>query len=405
MAIMGDKKTLRAMRVAARPVPSASGAAVCVLAILLTVSATIQPLYGQQAQYGSLGTTRSPAAITPGAQSYLVAQNTLPAAIAPTPATIAPATIAPPVITGVPPIDPYAVSSPGSTTLFAQSGIDSILPKTYDNAKRFRDRTSVDFLYIAPTSSDKKLGVTEIDLRCQFAIPLRCLAGSSATAGAEMPYLYLAPGAAFDWFTTSPAMQFASGFPETVSTYAAYLDVGVQPRLNSDIWVDAWVRVGIFSDYRKTSSKSVRVMGRAMGMFSISKEWDGAIGIVYINREQIKLLPSGGLIWHPNADTLFKLTFPDPKLSKRIKATSDADIWVYLQGNYGGGVWTITDVSGTMEPTDYNDIRLGIGLELENKSRFSGFFEFGGAFGRELYRSGRSWSAENTWYLRTGIVF
>ncbi|MGL4941608.1 MAG: hypothetical protein ACRC46_00270 [Thermoguttaceae bacterium] len=393
------------------PIPTPKREMIFRYVTLLLAAFVVSCTANVYAQYGSLGAVKTPAplasptSVSPSiTSSYTLAQATTSPVVSPAP--VMPSVIAPPIV-NAPPIDPYATTSPGSTTLFAKSGIDSIIPQTYEKAKRFRDRTSVDFLYIAPTSSNKQLGVTEVDLRCQFAIPLKCLGTSSTQSGMGMPYLYLAPGAAFDWFKTP------SEFPlNAPSTYSAYLDVGVQPHLSQDVWLDAWVRVGVASDYKKTAKESVRVMGRVMGMFRISSEWDGALGVIYLNRERVKLLPSGGLIWHPNADTLVKLTFPDPKISKRFKATSDADFWVYLQGSYGGGVWTMTDIFGTMAPTDYNDIRLGIGLELESKSPFSGFqtpfsgfFEFGGAFGREFYREGYAWSAENSWYLRAGIVF
>lgn len=358
------------------------------LLMLTAFTSFARAQYGAYGSYGSVGAAKTPAAIG--------------TALSPT-ASITPAPIAPPpsVITSMPPlIDPYSISSSSSPT-FAPKSANEIIPQTYQQAKRFRDRTSLEFLYLAPNTSGEKLGMTELDARCQFAIPLKCIPSNSAT-GMEMPYLYLAPGASFSWWQ----MGELSPFGKEPKTFSAYLDSGIQPHLNKDLWLDAWVRVGVFSDYKKVTNDSVRVMGRVMGMFTVSPEWEAALGVIYLNRQHIRLLPSGGLIWRPNDDTVVKIVFPDPKISKRFKATGTADFWLYAQGGYGGGVWTMQDVFGVSAATDYNDIRLGIGLEMDSRSSFGGFLEFGGAFDRELYRSSQAKQRiDNTWYLRAGLVF
>ena len=71
--------------------------------------------------------------------------------------------------------------------------------------------------------------------------------------------------------------------------------------------------------------------------------------------------------------------------------------------DYAGGSW---DISGHSGLTDYNDIRLGLGIEFAMPNRIGGYFEFGGSFDRELYfERQRQINPPTVLYLKTGFIF
>ena len=59
-----------------------------------------------------------------------------------------------------------------------------------------------------------------------------------------------------------------------------------------------------------------------------------------------KVLPAGGFIWSPDEDTRLQVTFPQPKLARRVGAVGGAGWWVYAAGEFGGGTWAYRTPAG-----------------------------------------------------------
>ena len=325
------------------------------------------------------------------------------------------------------PMDPYAV--PTSTSLFGGSGsstastplfnsgnfgsqstaqnygqsstasgvysgnFDRFVPETYDAMRRFREATSFEFLYLPGGNKSNSFGLTEIDLRMQLAIPCRFI----PTNGTGQGFFYVAPGGGVAWWDgpVGPPDMSPNGFK-------AFLDFGVRPQFNDVFGLNAWFRFGVFSDFKDVSSKSLRYQGRIEGIFNVSREVQIFAGIIYMDRARVKIMPTGGVVWTPRDDLVLKLVFPNPKISKRLWNNGNSEWWGYVQADYGGDSWSIKGLG----KTDYNDIRVGIGLEFETISRVGGYFEFGGSFGREIYSNHTKWaSPPDVIYLKTGFVF
>ncbi len=118
-----------------------------------------------------------------------------------------------------------------------------------------------------------------------------------------------------------------------------------------------------------------------------------------------KLLPAGGLVWTPNANTKFEILFPDPKLAWRLRQVGNMEWWVYGRGEYGGDSWTISTPTGVIE-TDYNDYRVAIGMEFDDNRRWDGYFEVGHSFEREIYRLGATRMTPNsTVFVGAGLAY
>jgi len=298
--------------------------------------------------------------------------------------------------------DPYASGNQGGP-LFGSSGsefFEKIPDASKKVARRFIERVSLDYTYIPRGSEQTGFGINEIAYQTEFTFPFTYLHSTEP--------IYVVPG--FDLlFWDGPL-----GPPDNINShhfspngYNAYLEIGTAPRYTKDFAFELWGRAGLYSDFNKITSDSFRLSGNASVLIGLTNEAEGVLGVVYLNRSRVKILPRVGMIWKPNEKVTWKLVFPDPKLSRFIAKINNVDWTCYLQGQYGGGCWTISDPEndGTYL-VDYNDIRLGVGIEFTNYATVNGFVEFGGAFGRELYSQGIAWhKPPDTIYLRAGFHF
>ncbi|MDR3232392.1 MAG: hypothetical protein LBT46_01765 [Planctomycetaceae bacterium] len=349
-----------------------------------------------------------------------VAQNTSPASIgtpavpltATAPATPSPPMTAPPVL---PSFDPYAApastswlspftqttANAATTSPLGQSSsslntFDKFAPNTVQAIRRFREATAVDFSFMPGGGKNNSFGLGQIDLQMRLAFPCRFIPNNGGnTSGTG--WFFIVPGASLTWFD-GPL-----GPPDmSANAFGTFLKFGTEPQFNNIFGLKAWGQLGIFSDYHKATSEAFRLSGNLEGTIRLSQQMQIAAGVLYLGRERVRLLPTGGLIYTPNDDLTLRLVFPNPKITKRLWKGQRADISGYISADYCGSTWDIKSIGAT----DYNDIHLGTGLEFITPQKIAGYLESGGAFARELYTDGHRWNkAPNVLYLKTGFVF
>ena len=276
----------------------------------------------------------------------------------------------------------------------AQSSFDpnfrSALSERYDTMMRFNDRLSFNALWMSD-GGDDSLGNTELRGQSRFAIPCQMFGNTM---------FYVAPGFQVNFWKNAPAApQYAYTMRDT--TFGSWIDAGIEPYLGNEIRFDLWGSIGVYSDFNKITNDCIYVRGVARGYYQYTKNFELMAGVIYLNRERIKLMPTFGVLWTPSPDFECHLIFPEPKVLRRIYTVSDTQWWAYVRGEYGGGSWAVVNSDRSVFRTDYNDIRVALGLEFRNPTRqcLSGHFEVGGAFNRELYSNG------NAWYKPTSCVF
>ena len=145
-----------------------------------------------------------------------------------------------------------------------------------------------------------------------------------------------------------------------------------------------------------------------MGWQRINEYTVGKLGVEYLDRVRVKLLPAVGLFLSPNPDIKFDLYFPRTKLAHRIPNVGNFEMWSYVGAEYGGGSWAIERIDGSDDQVDINDVRAFVGVEWIGPRRVTGFFDFGYAFERELvYASNPSDSLDlqDTLMIRSGLAF
>jgi hypothetical protein len=229
--------------------------------------------------------------------------------------------------------------------------------------------------------------------------------------GLQTPFL-ITPGFALNMFNGPDGLTPA--FPDLPGqTYDAFLDVGWNPQVNNWLSAELGVRPSVSTDFDHFASDSFRLMGRGIGVVRITPALAAKAGIVYIDRNDIKLLPVAGVVWDPSPDAHYEIVFPRPKLARRWIALANHQLWYYVAGEYGGGSWTVVRNPGPMEfvdSVDYNDIRVLLGLEWlpETQAGLRGFVEVGYVFERELFYVNRTPNVlelDDTFMFRGGIAF
>jgi len=170
--------------------------------------------------------------------------------------------------------------------------------------------------------------------------------------------------------------------------YDAYLDAAWNPQIAPWLGAELGARVGVYSDLSEVATRSIRVQARGLATLLFSPSFRIKAGVLYLDRNKVKLLPAGGIVWTPNADTRFDILFPDPKLAKRLTTAGAYEWWYYVRGEYGGGAWTVKRETGPragmLDAIDYNDLRVAVGTEFVRNGGLRGFAEVGLTFEREI---------------------
>ncbi len=264
-----------------------------------------------------------------------------------------------------------------------------------------------------PTATAKELGINDADLNVTFAFPL--------FHNIQTPLLVTPGFAVHYWNGPVSVLPLAPTDPAPADlppqTYDAYLDFGWNPQISDFFGAELNFRTGIYSDFSRVTSDSIRFMGKGMAVLKLSPHMTLKAGVWYLDRVEVKILPAGGLVWTPNEDVYFDILFPNPKIGKRLTTWGNTEWWLYASGAYGGGTWTIKRNTGFVPPVgadgtytqfDYNDIRVAVGLEFKTLRQLEGHFEVGLSCSRELIYADNSPSGffpRNTVYVAAGLAY
>ena len=266
--------------------------------------------------------------------------------------------------------------------------------------QRFLKEIRFETTWLAGDHTSDNLDINTVELNATFAVPF--------FYNTESPLL-VTPGFAVHYFE-GPVTLAALGPDLPPRVYDAYLDLGWQPLITPWLTGDLGIRTGVYSDFEEFNSSSFRIMGRALGLLAFTPTTQVALGIIYLDRNDVKLLPAGGVIWRPNPDTRYDILFPNPKLAHRMSDIGTMELWWYVGGEYGGGAWTVQRVGPPpfSDAIDYNDIRVILGLEWILQRGLRGHFEIGYVFDREIVFVGgppANFKPDDTVMLRGGITY
>lgn len=161
-------------------------------------------------------------------------------------------------------------------------------------------------------------------------------------------------------------------------------------------------RLGVFTDFEGSVRDGVRFPGHYVGYFQVNDCITLVGGIDYLDRDDIQVLPVGGVSLFLNDDFRIDLVFPQPRIAWRI-----GDQWMHLRGEFGGGNWAVERTTLTDDVVIYRDYRVLLGWQSADDKGRSKVFEIGYVFDRQLnYRSGvGNYKPRDTMMLRTVVEF
>jgi len=152
-----------------------------------------------------------------------------------------------------------------------------------------------------------------------------------------------------------------------------------------DAWsYDLTFRMGWYSDFEGSAREGIRFPSHAVVYRRTSDWWQWALGLEYLDRDDVALLPVFGALWTPSEDWRIEAVFPKPLIAYRFGGRR----WTYLASEMGGGTWDIERVWGAEDVFTYRDFRLLLGVQGPGEGH-DRIFEIGYVFSRHLeYRSG-----------------
>ncbi len=238
-------------------------------------------------------------------------------------------------------------------------------------------------------------GLTNLELKTVFGFPIP----------SRRSPLVVTPGFAVNYLD-GPA---AADAPPRV--YDATLQFRWWKRFTPRFGVDFAVTPGVSSDFEQSSGEAFRIPGHVAGKFEWTPNLDVVLGAAYLDRQDVTVLPIGGLAWRPTEDLEFNLVMPRPNIARRIywrgAYTDDIQDWAYVAGEFAGGTWAIRRIDGTDDVLTYRDFRLLLGLERRALWRMDGRLEIGYVFGRKVEFASATPDVRpsDTVMLRAGITY
>jgi hypothetical protein len=142
---------------------------------------------------------------------------------------------------------------------------------------------------------------------------------------------------------------------------------------------------GVHSDFEKSSDEAVRVPGRLVGVWEPNDKTQWVLGVLYLDRDDVRYLPAVGVMWYPDDDSIYELLFPRPRIAHRLVYAGDVEWWGYVAGEFGGGTYAYLDptISGGSVLT-LSDWRVLLGLERRVTGGLNSRIEVGYVFNRKV---------------------
>lgn len=167
------------------------------------------------------------------------------------------------------------------------------------------------------------------------------------------------------------------------------------------------VTPGLYGDFQSDSHEVFRVTGRGMAFFQWTHHLQLILGVVYLNREDVSVVPAVGLVYQPTDYMKYEFVFPRPRYSHRVWMRGDKERWWYFGGEFGGGTYAVERTGGADDEITIRDFRILTGLETKHKDGRNWFAEAGIVFGRDVeFETGPGdFSPDETIFLRMGITF
>lgn len=254
-------------------------------------------------------------------------------------------------------------------------------------------RATVEGFYLPRFESDS-VGVTGMSASAVFGVPF---------PAPQTPIL----------ITPRYGVRFLEG-PDFTDLPARVHDIEIglgHFRKLSDRWLfNGGITLGVYGDdHSLDASDAFRVTGRALGIRELTSTWKGVVGVVYLNRAGLSVVPAAGLTYD-DGQTKIDLLFPRPRVAWLLPGSTPQpgdQRWFYVAGELGGNIWAVRRASGADDNLSYGDARVLIGYERKVIGGLSQRWELGYVFNRELEYDSDGFESEldDSLFVRAGLTY
>lgn len=287
---------------------------------------------------------------------------------------------------------PFTLSDPGilgdEVELFGPE-FAPLTRKLNPYKNSFFQKISLAADWLGNSADPADLGLTEVDTYLQVGLPAPLR---------EWPLLVTA-----GWNLTLIDGPTVTDLPPRL--YLAYVDLMWLPQVVRGYTLLFSVVPSVFGDFQ---AHDFRLTGKGLLIYDwVPQRLQLLVGVLYLNRENLRLLPAGGAIWTPEDWLRLELIFPKPKFAFRYHAGYGFEDWIYATAEFGGNTWPIERSDGTLDRVTYLDYRLLIGTERKMEGGAGYRLEAGYVFGRDIsFLSGRGdFAPQDSFMLRGGITY
>ena len=235
------------------------------------------------------------------------------------------------------------------------------------------------------------VGISELELYATFGFPMPTRESPLLiTPGFEVRYLDGPLG------VDLPARLFDT-----------YLQFRWLRQVNDRWGFDVAVSPGLHTDFEDYTDDALRITGRGLASLQWTPDMKVVLGIVYLDRDDVSLLPAAGIVWTPSDEVRYELVFPRPRIAHRLFGDGHIEDWCYVVGEFGGGGWAIQRTSGAQGGVTIRDFRLLVGLERKADGGSGRRIEIGYVFGREVEfaTATPAFEPDDTVMIRGGITY
>ncbi len=266
-------------------------------------------------------------------------------------------------------------------------------PKLNPYKSGFFQKLSLSAAWLGDGHNPADLGITEIETSLTVALPAPIREWPLLITPGYNLYLLSDPGGTHD-------------LPPQLHTL--YVDFTWAPQFYQHHRLLLTVAPSLFTDFDAQFSEAFRLTGKALYVWdAVPDKLQFVAGVLYLNRDNIRLLPAGGAIWKPTPNLNFDLIFPKPKVAVRVNVGAGYEDWVFVTAEFGGNTWAIVRDSGLPDKVTWIDYRLMTGYERRLEGGAGYRLEAGFVFGRQLtYATGvGDFDPRSTFLIRGGITF
>ncbi len=144
----------------------------------------------------------------------------------------------------------------------------------------------------------------------------------------------------------------------------------------------------IRSDFT-TNDNAFRLFGLGLVNWQCREDLSLGLGVVYLARADLGVLPAVGLTWTPTPDWRLDLMMPRPQISHRLwKAGGNAEGWVFAGATLSGNTWAVTreggPLDGESDQLTLSGIRMFTGYEKIQAGNRGWKLEAGYVFNRSI---------------------